>query len=251
MSELENQHEENASALEAMAGGQDSPAETPETGSTSGLMLLEQGRQPDQAAADFLREQAEAAQQASYVPDNPIVDNADAAPDLGGSGDVETDEAADTETGAEAEGEAEAAGTPTDALGDLAAAAAPRGQALDEMAAVSAVAIPEIRPGRATRLNVSSNRAQAHAYKKTMIPLLAVVGVLLLGFSLFTLMALMGDPGDRTALAPTGSSMRAYGKYFILAALPLGAALLLGAWLFHVDVKNTEAREAREAEARS
>jgi len=75
-----------------------------------------------------------------------------------------------------------------------------------------------------------------------MIPLLVVVGVILLILSVVTLVVLIGGrSGDEGyAAAPTG--LQAYGRYFVVVALPLGAILLMGAWLFYVEVKKADAR---------
>ena len=135
-----------------------------------------------------------------------------------------------------------------DALSDMAAAA--RGDdsapapddALDQIAAASTPAEPTGRQVRAARFEASSRRVYAYNAKRLMIPLLVVVGVILLILSVVTLVVLIGGrSGDEGyAAAPTG--LQAYGRYFVVVALPLGAILLMGAWLFYVEVKKADAR---------
>jgi hypothetical protein len=131
-----------------------------------------------------------------------------------------------------------------EALGDLAAAAGtPDDAEIGEVAAASSAVMPTIQPQRATRLQANVRRSHSQAYKRMMIPLLITVGLILIGISALTLVLLLGGPGDDPdSIAAEGSGLAQYGKFFILAALPLGAILLMGAWLFYLDVKRAEAR---------
>jgi hypothetical protein len=74
-----------------------------------------------------------------------------------------------------------------------------------------------------------------------MIPLLLVVGGLLILLSVITVVILSGDGGD-DSLASEGSYMREYGKFFIMASLPIGAICILGAWMFYLDIKKASGR---------
>ncbi len=126
-------------------------------------------------------------------------------------------------------------------LNDLASAAQRDSGALDDIAAASGdTSTPAFQAQRASRLSANSRRAHAHAYKRTMIPLLLVVGFMLIAFSVLTLMMLMGGGADDPdSLAGEMTYLQAYGKYFVLAALPLGAILLVGAWLFMIEIRKS------------
>ena len=125
------------------------------------------------------------------------------------------------------------------ALGDLAAVSGRADASLADVAAASSAVTPSIHSHRAARLEASVRRSHSHAYKRTMIPLLLVVGFMLIGFSVMTLLALMGDGTHPDSFAAQGTYLHAYGKFFILASLPLGAILLMGAWLFYLDVRKS------------
>jgi len=134
-----------------------------------------------------------------------------------------------------------------DALGDLAAASG--GQPVGDLgviAAASSEAAPQLHPQRAVRLQANVRRAHAHQYRRTMIPLLLVVGLLLVGFSVLTIFMLVGAKKDPDAIAGEMTYMQAYGKYFIIVSLPIGALLLLGAWLFYLDVRKADAKSRKE-----
>ena len=80
--------------------------------------------------------------------------------------------------------------------------------------------------------------AYAHQYKRTMLPLLLVVGLLLLVLSTATLVMLVSaaEP-DPYHMQSYGTILQKYGKWTVLIALPLAVLLLLGAWLFHRDLR--------------
>jgi hypothetical protein len=250
-----DKHEKNADALaELAAGGGGASGEAAEgdssAGPASGLMLLSE-RAEEPAATDPFS-QAQTAE--SDVPANPVLGELAAAADLGDAappppppvpGAVPPPPpvpgaipppppppAADGEPAAEA-----------DPLGALAAMSAQADDAsLADIAAASDAAAPSIQPTRALRLQANVRRVHSQAYKRTMIPLLLVVGILLIALSLVTLLALISGPEGPDSFVAEGTYLHAYGKYFILMALPLGAVLLMGAWLFYIDVKRSEAK---------
>jgi len=112
------------------------------------------------------------------------------------------------------------------------------GHAEAVMAAVPAHQDPlAVRKARAASLVGQSRRVYAHQFKKTMIPLLLTVGGLLFLFSLITLAMIAPRIGDDTM---SSTRLVRYGGYLILAALPLGAILVLGAWMFHKEVSAAE-----------
>jgi len=84
---------------------------------------------------------------------------------------------------------------------------------------------------RAAMLQANARKANKHAFKQFMIPLLIVVGGLLILLSVITMVML--------ATGEEGSAVQDYGKFFIVAALPVGAILIMGAWLFFLDTRKS------------
>jgi len=110
-----------------------------------------------------------------------------------------------------------------------------------ELAAASAQGI---RPSRRTaRLRANTRLMHGHAFKQTMIPLLLVVGGLLIFFCVVTVAMLAGEGFESNVGAPSG--LQTYGKYFIVAALPIGAILIMGAWLFYLDTRKSAGGERK------
>ena len=93
---------------------------------------------------------------------------------------------------------------------------------------------------RSRRSAQARSAALVHSvnFKKTMVPLLLVVGVLLLVLSAATAAMLLfpGGEGDPGALGRHGPAL-------ILASCPLAAILLAGAWMFHLEVRRAERKE--------
>lgn len=99
---------------------------------------------------------------------------------------------------------------------------------------------PAIRPSqRSARLQANTRRMHSQSFKQTMIPLLLVVGGLLILFCVVTGVMLVNEGFTPEYGPPSG--LQAYGKYFIVAALPIGAILIMGAWLFYLDVRKSTA----------
>ena len=258
MNGQDEKHEKNADALAALAAGEGEPPDeaaggNPSAGPTSGLMLLSEGAR--QSAAGGESSQGQTAE--PDVPENPVLGELAAAVELGDAAPPPpplpgaappppppappAGAAPPPPPGAQVtQGEPAAQADP---LGTLAAMSGqPDDASLADIAAASNAVAPSIQPIRASRLHANVRRVHSRAYKRTMIPLLLVVGLMLVVFSLVTLLALLGDHEDPDSFAAEGTYLYAYGKYFILVALPLGAILLLGAWLFYIDIKRLEAR---------
>lgn len=229
MSQKDDRYRRHVDALEAMAAGKEAPPaptgrqEEAPPGTSSGLLLLSEDQAAGASAAEALGELADLT----------------AAP---GSGQDEAPQVPEdvlmAEPAAAAPADQAAEGPADRPLDDLAAAspgAPPVGEALSEIAALSAPSTLAARQARLTQMETRSRRVYAHQYKRTLIPLLLAVGALLFIFSGVTLaMLLRGNPD----LAPGETTyLLAYGRYFVMAALPLGAILLAGAWLFHVETR--------------
>ena len=105
-------------------------------------------------------------------------------------------------------------------------------------------ATPFVAPAkRAALLQANARRMHKNSFKQFMIPLLIIVGGLLILMSVVTMIMLAGDGGDMDAMAADGTYLRAYGKYFIIASLPIGAILIMGAWLFFLDTRKAASRK--------
>ena len=85
----------------------------------------------------------------------------------------------------------------------------------------------------------AARRVQMQQYKRTMIPLMLVVGALLLGLSALTVLMLTRQPAPDPNQAQVQKTLiQQYGVWAVAAAAPLGAALLAGAWWFHREVRS-------------
>ncbi len=88
------------------------------------------------------------------------------------------------------------------------------------------------KQARSVRIGGQQAQAHAHAYKKMMIPLLLVVGVLLILIgALDVTMLAQADEGELR------TRWHALMAAIALASFPLGAILLFGAWWFRREVK--------------
>lgn len=86
---------------------------------------------------------------------------------------------------------------------------------------------------RSAMLQANARKMHKTAFKQTMIPLLLVVGGLLILMSVVTIIMLSGYSGDDFGY------LQKYGKLFIIVSLPIGAILIMGAWIFFLDVRKS------------
>ncbi|HUU22307.1 MAG TPA: hypothetical protein VM389_07195 [Phycisphaerae bacterium] len=98
---------------------------------------------------------------------------------------------------------------------------------------------PAAQAARLRRHGRLASQAHAHQFKRFMIPLLLVTGVLLFVLGGAAL-ALQGSL-ESAETAGQGSLLASKSaRWSAVAAFPLGAILLLGAWLFRRDVRRAE-----------
>ena len=253
MDEASKEQEHPADALEAMAAGRYAqPAGRDNSeggfGISSGLMLLSEDDRADPSA--------ETVTEAALADDEEI--DSEAATDVVGADKLEgTDvpeavlvadgvgpdgEAGDDADVPEAVLVADAAGV-NDGVDPNAATDVPEARLVDEGTAggeagagvlgqIAAAAGPGAQAQRWARARTQdshSGRVYAHQFKRFIIPPLVAVGGMLLAAGVATLLMLIAGSG--------AGSLRKYGKFFVLAALPLGAFLLLGAWLFWIETR--------------
>ena len=146
----------------------------------------------------------------------------------------------------------EAAPLPTgesDAAAALVAQATQATQAAGQPAVPSSgtTAVSGARKVRASALQKQRSRVHAEQFKRMMVPILVVTGILLL--ALGGIMMFMMRQGD--AYDYTGAGMLhdpGFKRIMVITSFPLGAILLVGAWLFRMDLKRGEAALRRENE---
>jgi hypothetical protein len=122
---------------------------------------------------------------------------------------------------------------------DFAAASAAEGRGVDPADLEGLPVGAEARAARKARAQgYDKQRTSVHAlqFKKTMIPLLLVVGVML--FILGGIVAAVVLPGAEGR----GLFSRPFAIAAVVAAFPLGAILLFGAWFFHRETKQSQDR---------
>jgi len=99
------------------------------------------------------------------------------------------------------------------------------------------------RKARASALKKQSRHVHAEQFKRIMVPMLTVTGILLL--VLGSVVAAM----NRGEQLPSGGQgflyERTVQKALVIAAFPLGAILLVGAWFFRTDLKRAGNRKER------
>jgi hypothetical protein len=126
------------------------------------------------------------------------------------------------------------------AVGDDAQHPADPAADLAAVAGATPPSSPATRKARAEVFHRKARRAHAHQFKKFMIPLLLISGAAL--FVLGTVAAFLvfgsadGPAADREGRLVSVETER----LLVLAAFPVGAILLLGAWLFHLDLRRAK-----------
>ena len=130
----------------------------------------------------------------------------------------------------------------SDAAVTLAAQAAPAAVPANGSAAVSGA-----RKTRASTLQRQRARVHAEQFKRMMVPILLVTGILLL--ILGGIVAVMMRQTDPTMVIDDGTLLNnpMFKRVMVITAFPLGAILLVGAWLFRADLKRAEAAAQRES----
>jgi hypothetical protein len=114
-------------------------------------------------------------------------------------------------------------------------------EVLDETDAIDAPVIPgasgfadpSARRQRAAAMERRTRQVHMHQLKVFMIPLLLTVGGLLMLSGIFILAT---GSGARSGTA----FVRSFSQWYPLAALPLGAILLAGAWWFRREIQDSQ-----------
>lgn len=113
-------------------------------------------------------------------------------------------------------------------------ASSPAGGETASGGVISEIAAPardDPQQRQAARMARRQHTALVHGaqFKKTMVPLLLAVGVLLLVLSGITVFILLSSRAGQMQ----GAMLNEYGPTVVMVACPLAAVLLAGAWWFH------------------
>ncbi|MDP6044867.1 MAG: hypothetical protein QGG25_04600 [Phycisphaerae bacterium] len=131
---------------------------------------------------------------------------------------------------------------------DAAAALAAQTSGAAPSAAIPAASrstTPAARKSRAAALHRQRSQANSHQFKRMMVPILLITGLLLLFLGGVVAYMMSDVPAD----AYTGEGLLndpGVKRIMVITAFPLGAILMIGAWLFRADVKRSEAAARRE-----
>lgn len=96
------------------------------------------------------------------------------------------------------------------------------------------VSMSNARRARASSLKRQAARVHAEQFKRMMVPILIVTGVLLLLLGAVVAFVVRPDGG--------------FQRVMVITSFPMGAILLVGAWLFYADLKRADLAEQRENE---
>jgi hypothetical protein len=125
--------------------------------------------------------------------------------------------------------------------GNAAAALIAQSQPADTQAAVPAMnseAVSGARRARANTLQKQSSRVHAEQFKRMMVPILAITGILLI--LLGSIVAFTLKHTDSGYSTPGMINDPNFRLIMTMAAFVVGAVLLLGAWLFRKDLQRSE-----------
>ncbi len=110
---------------------------------------------------------------------------------------------------------------------------------------VGSAAVSGARRARASTLQRQRSRVHAEQFKRMMVPILMVTGIILLILGgIVTFMMKQGDPDLYTGTGLLNDP--GFKRIMVITSFPLGAILLIGAWLFRADLKRAEAAAQRE-----
>ncbi|MDP6545683.1 MAG: hypothetical protein QGH60_16995 [Phycisphaerae bacterium] len=103
------------------------------------------------------------------------------------------------------------------------------------------------RKARASAMQRQRTRVHAEQFKRMMVPILLVTGILLmiLGGIVGVMMRKAGPSPYHDTGGFDGVSFK---KIMVIASFVIGAILLIGAWMFGADIKRGEAAARRENE---
>ncbi len=99
---------------------------------------------------------------------------------------------------------------------------------------VTVVNTEQAKRARQAGIQGRMHKAHAEQFKRTMIPLLLVVGAMLLLISIATVMMMQSHRSEN------GPFMGGFGWPMAVGSFLLAAILMLGAWMFHNEIQKTQ-----------
>lgn len=134
---------------------------------------------------------------------------------------------------------------PNDPFAALMSAPIPSVQQLVVPAIPNLAGVPGLSPAakkaRAAQLQRKAAQQHGHHFRQIAIPLLLVVGGILFVMATIVLIYLPKEASDY----PEGLVDSPYAPWMVLAAYLVGAVLFLGAFLFHIEVKQAKLKAKR------
>ena len=112
--------------------------------------------------------------------------------------------------------------------------------------AFSTASVSGARKSRASTLKKQQAQVHAEQFKRMMIPILLITGILLLLLGGVVMFLTRGATEGYTGSGMLGNP--ALKRIMVITSFPLGAILMVGAFLFHKDIKRGEAAIRRANE---
>jgi len=109
-------------------------------------------------------------------------------------------------------------------------------------APTSSAAVSGARKSRANALQRQRSQSNGEQFKRMMIPILLITGILLIVLGGLVLFLMQKAPVDPYADPATGLlNNTTLKKIMVIASFPIGGILIIGAWLFHAEIKRGQA----------
>jgi len=131
---------------------------------------------------------------------------------------------------------------------DAAAAVLAAAQAASGAPSQTTTAESSPRKNRAATLKRQRQRVHAEQFKRMMVPMLIVTGILLMVLGGIVGFMMRGDPEMHTGSGPLHDPTLK--TIMVCTAFVVGAILLIGAWMFRADLKRADKMAQREQSAR-
>jgi hypothetical protein len=135
----------------------------------------------------------------------------------------------------------------SDAAAALAAQVDPDSQAAPPASpapAIKTTAVSGVRRSRANALQKQQSQVHAEQFKRMMVPILMITGILLVLLGAIVMFMVKGEPAGYTGTGLLNNS--SLKRIMVITSFPLGAILMVGAWLFRADIKRGEGAARRE-----
>jgi hypothetical protein len=109
---------------------------------------------------------------------------------------------------------------------------------------IKTTAVSGARKSRANTLQKQRSQVHAEQFKRMMVPILMITGILLVLLGAIVMFMVKGAPAGYSGTGLLNSPRLK--QIMVVTSFPLGAILMVGAWLFRADIKRGEAAARRE-----